>query len=71
MLYGDIGINTKNILNQVYGIKEAYILDNHLCKYNCNIEPISFLDEIDKQKYIVILASLDSKVCDEIAKNIL
>lgn len=69
--FGDIGMQAKNILNQVYGIKEAYILDNRLCKYNCNIKPISFLEEIDHQKYTVILASLDLNVCEEIKRNIL
>lgn len=69
--FGDIGMQAKYILNEVYGIKEAYILDNHLCKYNCNIKPISFLEEIDQQKYTVILASLDLKVCEEIKRNIL
>lgn len=69
--YGDIGMQTKDILNNAYGIEEAYILDSHLCKYNCNIKPISFLGELDKQKYVVILTCLDLKVQDEVKKEIL
>lgn len=69
--YGDVGMQTKNILNNVYGINEAYILDNHLCKFNSNIRPISFLDELDHQEYTVILTCLDLKIYDEIEKEVL
>jgi len=36
--FGDIGVRVKNCLNTCYGIEEAYIIDNHLCKYNPKIK---------------------------------
>lgn len=55
--FGEIGMHIKNILNNVYGIQEEYILDNHLCKYNAQIKTLAFLDNVDCKNYCVILAT--------------
>lgn len=45
--FGDVGMQVKHILNEAYGIQEAYVLDNHLCNYNLKIKDVSFLDKIN------------------------
>lgn len=55
--FGDVGAEIKAILNHTYGIQEKFIIDNHLCKYNKNIQPIDILEHIECSRYCVILAS--------------
>lgn len=64
--FGDIGVRVKNCLNTCYGIEEAYIIDNHLCKYNPKIKDIAFLDTLNLKDYVVLLASTDSSKYDEL-----
>ncbi len=68
--FGDIGMQVKHVLNEGYGIKEAYILDNHMCKYNSNIKPFSFLESLDCEKYTIILSCLERNTFLEIKKYI-
>ena len=35
--YGEIGMQTKQILNECFGITERAVIDNGLCRYNPNI----------------------------------
>lgn len=60
--YGDIGMQIKDILNKAYKIKEAYIVDNGLCKYNSDIYSSELFDKIDCNKYKVIIATLDPEI---------
>lgn len=46
----------------MYGIYADYIIDNHLCKYNPRIKPLSFLEEIDCSKYTIFLAATNDKI---------
>ena len=48
--FGDVGVEVKYILNNVYGVTEAYILDNHLCKYNSKIKECSFLEKLKSKE---------------------
>lgn len=58
---GEYGALVKGILNGQMGIKEKYILDNQLCK-NCEwIYPVSFLEQISCERYLVILACENTK----------
>lgn len=41
--YGDIGMEAVQIMEKAYNIEPKLILDNHLCKYNSNIKPLSFI----------------------------
>ncbi len=63
-------MQVKHVLNEGYSIKEAYVLDNHLCKFNENIKPIPVLKSIDSEEYTIILACLDVNICREIEKDI-
>ncbi len=60
--FGDIGRKFDDILKNVYGIAADYIIDNHLCKYNPRIKPLSFLEEIDCSEYVVFLATITDKI---------
>lgn len=66
--YGDVGIQVKMILQEVYDVRPKYILDNHLCDYNPKIKPLSFLKEIDTKKYILILASTNPSIYSNLKK---
>lgn len=71
--FGDIGLKMKNIMQEMYDIEPAYILDNQICQYNSKIKPVSFLGEpdINCAEYVVILASTNSLIYDELKQNVL
>ncbi len=60
--FGDVGTRVKEILNISYGITEAYLIDEKLCKYNANVKPLAFLEEIDCSEYVLILASTNREL---------
>lgn len=61
--YGDIGMQVKNILKDSYNLEPSYIIDNHLCHYNAQIKPLSFLTSLSNiHDYCIILASTNSKI---------
>lgn len=68
--FGEVGIQVKRILNSAYDIKEAYIIDNHLCKYNSKIKQISFLEKLECRDYCLILASLDKTIYEELKSSV-
>lgn len=68
--FGDIGMQVKNILNNAYSIKEAYILDNNLCKFNVNIRELSFLDNIDCRKFYLILACTNPDIYPDLKAGV-
>ena len=63
-------MQVKRVLNEAYGIQEAYILDNRLCKYNSQIKGLSVLDSIDCHNYCLILASTDPRIYDELKDSV-
>lgn len=63
-------MQVKHILNEGYGIQEECILDNHMCKFNLNVKPISALSTIGGRDHTVILSCLDLEICEELEKNI-
>ncbi len=54
---GDVGIQVINILEKIYQLKPAYMIDNHKCQYNSGIHNEEFLKEINTEEYLLILAS--------------
>lgn len=71
--FGDVGLQVKNIMKEMYDIEPAYILDNQVCKYNSKIKPVSFLGEkqINCKEYALILASTNSSIYHELKQNVL
>lgn len=68
--FGDVGIKVKNILNNSYGIKEDYIIDNHLCQYNSEIQSSTIFEVIDCSLYTVLLSTTNQVIYKEL-KSIL
>ncbi len=53
--YGSYGMQIKQYINMRYGIQEYSIVDDKMWKYNSNIHPIEYLQEIVGQSDYVIL----------------
>lgn len=68
--FGEQGLLTKQILNEVYGIEEAYIIDNGLSVYNSRIKPITFLKELNLTNYICLITSENPQCYEELRMNI-
>lgn len=68
--FGEQGLLAKKILNEVYNIKEAFIIDDGLSHYNSKIKPIAFLQELDVTKYVCLLTSDNPKYYDELRESI-
>lgn len=70
--YGDVGISVKLFLNSAYGIQETYILDNHLCQYNKNIHPLSYVaNEKKRNEFAVLLSSTNPVIYKELNESLL
>lgn len=52
--FGDIGLQTKTIMKEIYGIEPAYIFDNHICKYNPKVFPLSEVGNLDYNEVVFI-----------------
>lgn len=68
--FGDVGIQVKQILNNVYGIQESYILDNHLYKYNPQIKNLVFCTKLDCHKYCIILSCTNMDIYQDLKLDI-
>lgn len=68
--FGERGMLTKQILNEQYDIEAAYIIDNHLCKFNKKIKDISFLSQIDCSQYTILVTSDNKEIYDELRTEI-
>lgn len=68
--YGYIGRMMNDILSNQYNITPTYIIDNKLCKVNPLIKPIDILDELDSEKYMVLLAIENPNVIETIRHSI-
>ena len=69
--YGDMGMQVKQILNECYGLEEAFIIDNRLSNYNTRIKAGDFLRTLEKDKYIVFIATLDEAIEKTIRESLL
>lgn len=52
--FGDIGLQAKLIMKEIYNIEPAYIFDNHICKYNPKVLPLSEADNYDLENVVFI-----------------
>lgn len=68
--YGDVGIQVKQILNMVYGIREELIIDNHICRFNPSVKPVAYLSQHDCQACCVILASINEAIYKDLKAQI-
>jgi len=68
--FGDVGMRVKQILNESYGIREAMLCDNHLCRYTNEIQSIDSLAKREKNLY-VILASTNPEIYLDLKSSLL
>lgn len=55
--FGVNGVLVKYFLNERFGIKEKYILDNNLSQINPNIKKVDFLSTLERGSYTLLLTS--------------
>ena len=70
--YGKDGLFVKHILNNQFGIREKYLVDNTLCNYNPEI--ISSKEMLNKEENITVIIStvsrgINKNICEEISKS--
>ena len=53
--FGDVGMQTRAILRDAYGIEAEYIFHSRLWKYNPEIKPLEFLDTISRDGLCALL----------------
>lgn len=68
--YGEYGVITKQILNDSFGIKEEFIMDNKLSQFNRNIKNLSFCKELDSNRYTVLFTCANPDVYEEVLQNL-
>lgn len=67
--FGEIGKHVKGLLNN-WGIKEALIIDNQLCKTNPMIYPIEILETLDTSQYVLVITSDNRNIHEEIRERV-
>ncbi len=64
--YGHAGRIVENVLIEDMNITPAYVLDNQLCKAIDSIHPLSFLEGLSDQEYVVVLSCINPKIYKEL-----
>lgn len=60
-VFGQKGMQIKDILNLGYGKDEAYIVDDRYARYNPKIQSIDFLKHLDCSKYVALFSVLNAE----------
>lgn len=68
--YGEYGVITKQILNDSFGIKEDFIIDNKLSQFNSQIRRLDFCKNLDESRYTVLFTCANPDVYDEVLQNL-
>jgi len=68
--YGEQGALTKGILNGLFNIDEAFIMDNNLSKINKSIKNIEHLINIDCTEYTFLISSDNPNCYQELRQMI-
>lgn len=63
---GEVGMQVINIMRNIYLLEPALIIDNQKCKYITNIHNLSMLSTINSDEYIMILASTNRNMYEEL-----
>lgn len=62
--YGENGFATRKILNDNFGIKECYIVDNKLAQFNTEIKNFNFLKSLNVTKFTVLFTCANVEIFD-------
>lgn len=68
--YGVDGWLTKQILNDCFGIKENYIIDNNLSKFNINIKNLDYCKNLNSIQYTVLFACANTNIYEEVRNDL-
>ena len=68
---GDVGIQAVNIMERVYQVEPAYLIDNNKCKYSKKIQDISILNSINVDEYVLFLTSTNPDIYKELKSRAL
>lgn len=68
--FGEQGLLTKRILNEVFGIREICIIDNYLSALNPDIKDLAYLSKIDCSNCVVLITSNNEDIYDELRKAV-
>lgn len=68
--FGELGVMTKDILNNEFGIREVFVIDNLLSKYDNTIKSVDYLAEVDADQYYFLVANKSLKYYDEILNSL-
>lgn len=68
---GDIGLQTKLIMKEIYGIQPAYVFDNCVCRYNKNVLPLSEVDNLNLENVVFIFTLAKDNTNRELLLNLL
>ncbi|MBE5936745.1 MAG: CatB-related O-acetyltransferase [Lachnospiraceae bacterium] len=67
---GDIGIQTYNIMKNIYAVEPALLIDNHKSKYTDNIHALSHLENINTDEYVLFLTSNNTNIYDDLKNSV-
>ncbi len=68
--FGEWGMLTKRILNEVYGIQEVCLIDNHLARFNPNIKELSCLREEAYKSCTILITSDNEDIYEELRNSV-
>lgn len=69
--FGEIGLLVKRILNEQFGMKEAYVVDEKLSKYNREVLNLDELSRLDISSCKVFLSSTNKTIYAALKTNLL
>ena len=67
---GDVGFQTLSIMEKIYNLSPAFIIDNYKSKYSDNIYDKSLLEKIDCNKYFIFITTVDAVLSRNIKKEV-
>lgn len=68
--YGNIGMQTHNLLRDAFGINPLLILDNTLCKYNDEIKSSACIKDYKGCDIVFIIATERKEICKQLYKEV-
>ncbi|MCI8597095.1 MAG: CatB-related O-acetyltransferase [Lachnospiraceae bacterium] len=69
--YGEMGMITKQILYECFGIKECLVMDNKLSDFNLEIKKLEYCKCLDTTKYKVLFTCANSEIYDEVYRDLI
>ncbi len=68
--FGHYGLILKQVMNEQFGIEEAFIIDNKLSQFNSKIKSLEYLKHINPEKYTYLITSKEYDVMEALSKYV-